>query len=144
MVRKRLLILLYMSRNMRFPTMWYMRPAKTQISLRIRTVWSEPLLYSRLNILWLLSCWPNGIWSFKATGSPESTLVKMPHCWKSHVAAHMVLWLFSPFYNIRYRTAISTTQLWPFPVIFKRHPEDYHTNFCCSIANWLPLRTENS
>ena len=23
------------------------------------------------------------------TGSFESTLVKMPHCWKSHVAAHM-------------------------------------------------------
>ena len=22
------------------------------------------------------------------TGSPESTHVKMPHCWKSHVAAH--------------------------------------------------------
>ena len=22
------------------------------------------------------------------TGSPESTLLKMPHCWKSHVAAH--------------------------------------------------------
>ena len=26
------------------------------------------------------------------TGSSESTLVKMPHCWKSHVAAHKVLW----------------------------------------------------
>ena len=28
--------------------------------------------------------------SFKGgcTGSSESTLVKMPHCWKSHVAAH--------------------------------------------------------
>ena len=25
------------------------------------------------------------------TGSSESTLVKMPHCWKSHVAAHMYL-----------------------------------------------------
>ena len=24
------------------------------------------------------------------TGLSESTLVKMPHCWKSHVAAHMV------------------------------------------------------
>ena len=24
------------------------------------------------------------------TGSSESTLVKMPHCWKSHVTAHMV------------------------------------------------------
>ena len=25
------------------------------------------------------------------TGSSESTLVKMPHCWKSHVAAHFCL-----------------------------------------------------
>ena len=25
------------------------------------------------------------------TGSSESTLVKMPHCWKSQVAAHMDL-----------------------------------------------------
>ena len=24
------------------------------------------------------------------TGSSESTLVKMPHCWKSHVAAHFL------------------------------------------------------
>ena len=24
------------------------------------------------------------------TGSSESTLVKMPHCWKSHVAAHFI------------------------------------------------------
>ena len=25
------------------------------------------------------------------TGSSESTLVKVPHCWKSHVAAHLYL-----------------------------------------------------
>ena len=25
------------------------------------------------------------------TGSSESTIVKMPHCWKSHVKAHIVL-----------------------------------------------------
>ena len=25
------------------------------------------------------------------TGSSESTLVKMPHCWKSHVAAHLLI-----------------------------------------------------
>ena len=24
-------------------------------------------------------------------GSSESTLIKIPHCWKSHVAAHIVL-----------------------------------------------------
>ena len=32
-----------------------------------------------------------GLLSLKVscTGLCESTLVKMPHCWKSHVAAHM-------------------------------------------------------
>ena len=34
----------HMSRDMIFPSMWYVRPAKPQISLRIRAVWSEPLL----------------------------------------------------------------------------------------------------
>ena len=29
---------IHMSRGMRFPTMWYVRPAKPQISLRIRAV----------------------------------------------------------------------------------------------------------
>ena len=33
-----------MSQCMRFPTMWYVWPAKPQISLHIRAVWSEPLL----------------------------------------------------------------------------------------------------
>ena len=27
------------------------------------------------------------------TGSSESTLVKMPHCWKSHVTAHMCVFV---------------------------------------------------
>ena len=38
------LCLCQMSRDMRFPTMWYVRPAKAQTSLRICAVWSEPLL----------------------------------------------------------------------------------------------------
>ena len=33
-----------MSRDIRFSTIWYVRPTKPQISLRIRAVWSEPLL----------------------------------------------------------------------------------------------------
>ena len=32
-----------LSRDMRFPTMWYVRLAKAQTSLRIHTVWLEPL-----------------------------------------------------------------------------------------------------
>ena len=39
---------IHMSRDMTFPTTWYVRPAKPQISLRIRAVWSEPLL-----VVWL-------------------------------------------------------------------------------------------
>ena len=34
----------HMSRDMRFPTIWYVRPARAQTSLRLRAVWSEPLL----------------------------------------------------------------------------------------------------
>ena len=33
-----LLRLMYMSRDMRFQTMWYVRPVKPQISLRVRAV----------------------------------------------------------------------------------------------------------
>ena len=35
---------LHLSHNMIFPTMLFVRPAKAQTSLRIRAVWSEPLL----------------------------------------------------------------------------------------------------
>ena len=42
--RDKYIIKANMSRDMRFPSMWYVRPAKPQISLRIRAVWSEPLL----------------------------------------------------------------------------------------------------
>ena len=29
------------------------------------------------------------------TGLSESTLIKIPHCWKSHVAAHIILYGFN-------------------------------------------------
>ena len=37
-----------------------------------------------------------GFLSLKAgcTGSSKSTLFKMPHCWKSHAAAHIILTVF--------------------------------------------------
>ena len=36
------------------------------------------------------------------TGSPESTLVKMPHCWKSHVAAQMFIYT-DTYYIVKVR-----------------------------------------
>ena len=56
---------LYLSWDMRFPTMWYVRPSKPQISLRICAVWSEPLLVAwLLTFLGVASYWLNIIWSF--------------------------------------------------------------------------------
>ena len=87
--------LLQMSSDMRFPTMWYVRPTKPLISLRIRAVWSEPLML----VAWVLyECWATdwatdwtsfGVSKLKSDSRLESTLVEMPHCWKSHVAAQM-------------------------------------------------------
>ena len=76
---------------MRFPTMSYVHPAKAQTSLHIRTVSSEPLLVAK--ILYKLLTEHN--FEFLSltegcTGSSESTLDKIPHCWKSHVTAHLV------------------------------------------------------
>ena len=80
-----------MSQCMRFPTMWYVRPAKPQISLLISTVWSEPLLKSLEYsiIVKLLTERHFEFLSLKGgcRGSPESTLVKNSHCWKSHAVA---------------------------------------------------------
>ena len=70
---------------MRFPKMWYVRPAKDQTSLCIRKVWSEPMLvfeYSMTVKLLIERQFKGG-----CTGSSECTLVKLPHCWKSHVTA---------------------------------------------------------
>ena len=58
----KLMFLRQMDRDMRFPTMWYVRPTKPQISLRKRAVLSA--FASPLNILWMLSYWRNFIWSF--------------------------------------------------------------------------------
>ena len=49
-----LLMYIALSSNMRFPTMWYVQPAKTQISLRICTVWLETIARC-LNILFGVS-----------------------------------------------------------------------------------------
>ena len=77
---------------MRFPTMWYVRPAR----LRPACAYAQSdqslcksLEYS-INVQ-LLAEQHLGYLSFKGgcTGWSESTPVKMPHCWKSHVTAHI-------------------------------------------------------
>ena len=78
--------------EMRFSTMWYVRPAKAQTSLCIFAGLPEPLLFVEYPLsIKLLTEHYLYFLSLKGscTGSSESTLVKMPHVWKSHVAAQM-------------------------------------------------------
>ena len=81
---------LNMSCDTRFPTMWYVRTAKAQTSLRIRAVWSEPLLVAWIFYECLTTDWTSfGVSKLKKR-LPRLVWVKMPHCWKSHV-----IWLIS-------------------------------------------------
>ena len=73
-------------------TIWYVRPAKAQTSLRILTDW-QSLCWSLKNSMTvkLLTELHLRFLRLKrgCTGSSESTLVKIPNLWKSRVAAHL-------------------------------------------------------
>ena len=69
---------------MGFPTRLYVRSAKPQISLCIRTVWSKALLIAWCSLsVKLLTGHHLEFLTITGgcLGSSESTLVKMPHCW---------------------------------------------------------------
>ena len=77
---------------MRFPTMWYVQTAKAQISLKYAQ--SDQSLCWSLEYSMSVKLLTEHYLEFLrlkggCTGSSESTLVKMPHCWKSHVMAQI-------------------------------------------------------
>ena len=75
--------------DMRFPTMWYVGPAKPQISLRICTVWSEPLL-----VAWIFyECWATdwtSNWVYNLKGGCTDRL--RLHSSKCHIVSRLNLW----------------------------------------------------
>ena len=78
---------------MRFLTMWYVRPAKPQISLRIQQSDQSLCLSLDYSVAVKLLTEHNLVFpSLKGgcTGLFVSTLVKMPHCWKSHDTAQIL------------------------------------------------------
>ena len=63
------------------------------------------------------------------TGSSESTLVKIPHCWKSHVAAHIILlcWTVTTPSEIKVKAVFLTISV-----------SDWHAyNILAFFAEWL-------
>ena len=62
------------------------------------------------------------------TGSPESTLVKMPHCWKSHVAAHLYV-LNSCIGNQTVKAQVFTKTVSAHLHLSKTFPENNNKNY---------------
>ena len=84
----------YLSRDRRFLTMWYVRPAKAQTSCAYAQSDQNLCLSLEYYVnIKLLNEHNLEFLSLKEgyTGSFESIHVKMPHCWKPHVAAHLSL-----------------------------------------------------
>ena len=87
---------------MRFPSMWYVRPAKHQTACAYAQsdqslCWSleyslncELLTKQHLEFLSLTG---------GCRGTSESTLVKIPHCWKSHAMAQNLNCLFCRLFH---------------------------------------------
>ena len=83
----------YISHGMRFPTMWYVRLAKPQTQpAHMRSLIRAFLGHLKYSMSVNLMTEHNlEFLSLKGgcTGLSESTLAKLPHCWKSCVTAHM-------------------------------------------------------
>ena len=78
---------------MGFPTMWYVQQQRLRPACAYAQ--SDQSLCKSLDYsmsVKLLTEQNLGLLSLKGgcTGSSESTLVKMPHCWKSHVSAQIM------------------------------------------------------
>ena len=76
---------------MRFPTMWYVRPANLKSAYAF--VQSDQSLCLSIDYSISVKLLTEHHLEFLSieegcTGSCESTFVEMPHCWKSHDAAH--------------------------------------------------------
>ena len=83
-----ILHMLVMSQCMRFPTTCYVRPVKAQISLRIRAVWSEPLLVALI----FHKCYATD-WTWFGVSKLKRRLhrlvwVKMSTRWKFHATVY--------------------------------------------------------
>ena len=83
----------YLSRLMTKPTKWHVRPAKTQISLGIRPVWSESSLSAWRKIGSLATHWAHSEdWSDWADAQADLSLrwAQRSFCWFCHEAAHLL------------------------------------------------------
>ena len=91
------------------PTKWHVHPAKTQISLGIRPIWSESSLSAWRKLGSLATHWAQRrLWSDWADAQADLSLccAHMPFCWFCHEAAHFakfIMWWSSWLLQIFYK-----------------------------------------
>ena len=81
-----------MSRNMRFPTMWYTCATSKALKSACAYAHSDQSLCLSLEYSMNVKLLTEHLFEFLSlqggyTGSSESSLVKMQHCWKSNVTS---------------------------------------------------------
>ena len=104
----------YLSQCMRFPTIWYVRPAKPQISLRIRAVWSEPLLVARVFYDCLATDWTSfGVSKLKRR---LQRLVRVYTCQNATLLELSCTGSFKTHQNV---TSVSFIQYWGHCIVWK-------------------------
>ena len=92
-------------RNMRCPTMWYVRPAIPQISMYKRTVWCEPLL-----VVWIFyGCKATDWTSFWVEASQARLRLHMSRC--HTFGNHMCRNTRKPVFGVLRTTDMQTTSL---------------------------------
>ena len=119
-----------LSRDMRFPTMWYVRPAKAQTSLRICAVWSKPLL-----VAWIFyDCYATDQASFGV-----SMLERRPHrlVWV-YTCQNATLLEITCHGSITLKQPVLSSIAWSFILADLANPVGKFK--CKSHAFWLPIR----
>ena len=115
-----------MSRNVTKPTKWHVRPAKTQISLGIRPIWSESSL----------SAWRKlGSLAIHSAHSEDSDQTgRMPRLIWVFAGRHAILLVFSRcgsyIVNRRWKCTI--------PWQHQRAPKQFQTEIREAFLMWLP------
>ena len=128
-----------MSRDMRFPTMCYVRPAKPQISLRLHAGWSEPLL-----VAWIFYvCKSTDQTSFadsKAAQAHLSLHLSKCHIVGNHMSRHnyvFFLWIESIVFEQQLTFSLWLRTLWFMTQGGARGPRYRSHLKCGTLSVWL-------
>ena len=128
-----------------FLTMWYVRPAKAQTSMRVRSVWSEPLL-----VAWIFyECWATDRTSFGVTKLTRRLhrIIRVYTCQNTTLleitcrGSNKVFWWGGPYSNQYFNILLTGTE---YITILKHFITNVGGVHKLWWSMWLKNRTDSS